>query len=621
MVSYTHIPLTLTRSIRLIHLEAAAHLTDGLRCTLAEVALDSNPVYKALSYSWDAQTPSHPIECDGATLLATQNCMAALRRLRSMDDLTLWIDGICIDQTSIAERSAQVALMRDIYKQAAEVIVWLGEEDEPSKRAIGCLEDIALMSVDKERMERCLPILFGLQVKKDSDDPIGPLFKRSWFSRMWTIQEVALPSQQLVRVLCGSVSLPWLYLAIALDMLRASDYKWGDWHSAMRLQAHLSGLLAAKREGSGAVSQSSNKRSLLEILLYGTEKKCTDPKDRIFALFGIFQELDIIVPAPDYSETLGRIYAAATVACFTNDSCMEFLYHVPSEIRRAGLPSWTVDWGDTAWTATDQRVTVTKKPFTASGMSSPSLQFSENTLRIQIQGSIVDRVRQVGQPLSVKSRQHSAINERLIWDGLRMEANNRWNLDDTAEDIHAAFEVFTSWVDLASSARSQSSGKHAEISRYALCETLLEYHSSEETEQEIVNLKSFQLKIMTTCQRKRFITTESREIGLVPDIVQVGDVVALISGLHLPVILRPVDQGRFLYVCHAYIHGLMGGEKWDKSAKVGIWDSKHLTDHIAQSNQNIRRRNSITLAEACLNTLGSAPSTVLRCYQELIITK
>ncbi|KAH0530180.1 hypothetical protein TsFJ059_004840 [Trichoderma semiorbis] len=614
MVSYTHIPLTLTRSIRLIHLEAAAHLTDGLRCTLAEVALDSNPVYKALSYSWDAQTPSHPIECDGATLLITQNCMAALRRLRSMDDLTLWIDGICIDQTSIAERSAQVALMRDIYKQAAEVIVWLGEEDEPSKRAIGCLEDIALMSVDKERMERCLPILLGLQVKKDSDDPIGPLFKRSWFSRMWTIQEVALPSQQLVRVLCGSVSLPWIYLAIALDMLRASDYKWGDWHSAMRLQAHLSGLLAEKRECSGAVSQSSNKRSLLEILLYGTEKKCTDPKDRIFALFGIFQELDITVPAPDYSETLGRIYAAATVACFTNDSCMEFLYHVPSEHRRAGLPSWTVDWGDAAWTAADQRVTVTKKPFTASGKSSPSLQFSENTLRIQIQGSIVDRVRQVGQPMSVKSRQHSAINERLVWDGLRMEANNGWNLDDTAEDIHAAFEVFASWLDLASSARSQSSGKDAGNSRYALCETLLEYHSFEETEQEIVNLKSsfwpwleaikayssttmlqkstpprsstalqsfftltkgegsrFQLKIMTTCQRKRFITTENREIGLVPDIVQAGDIVALISGLHMPVIFRPVDQGRYLYVCHAYIHGLMDGEKWDKSAKVGIW--------------------------------------------------
>ncbi|KAL7944942.1 hypothetical protein V8C42DRAFT_66320 [Trichoderma barbatum] len=105
----------------------------------------------------------------------------------------------------------------------------------------------------------------------------------------------------------------------------------------------------------------------MEIFLYGTEKKCTDAKDRIFALFGIFQELDITLPAPDYSELLDRIYAAAAVACFTNDSCMDFLYHVPSENRRAGLPSWAIDWGDAAQPTADQCATVTKKPFTASG--------------------------------------------------------------------------------------------------------------------------------------------------------------------------------------------------------------------------------------------------------------
>ncbi|KAL7939293.1 heterokaryon incompatibility domain-containing protein [Trichoderma chlorosporum] len=613
MALYTHIPLTLPRSIRLIHLESAPQLTDALKCTLSEVDLNSAPFYKALSYSWDAQIPSHHIECNGATLHITQNCMAAMRRLRSMGDLTLWIDGICIDQTSTAERSAQVALMRDIYKQAAEVIVWLGEEDEPSKRAIRCLEDIALMSVDKDRMERCLPILLGLQVKKDSDDPIGPLFKRSWFSRMWTIQEVTLPSQQLVQVLCGSVSLPWLYLTIALDMLRASEYRWGDWHSAMRLQAHLSRLLEEKREDNGAARQSINKRSLLDILLFGTEKKCTDPKDRIFALYGILQELDLTVSAPDYSQPLGRIYAAATVACFTNDSCMEFLYHVPSDNRRAGLPSWAIDWGDAARAAVDQRATITMKPFTASGLSSPSLQFSNDTLRIQIQGSIVGSVRQVGQSLSVKSRQHSAINERLIWDGLGMETNNGWKLEDTAEDVHAAFEIFAGWVDLASSAMPHLNGEDKESGWYDLFDTLLEYHSSEGSKQELADLKSsfwpwlkaiqaysstatpqkptppssialesflalttgdgsrFQLKAMATCQRKRLIMAESRAIGLVPDIVQVGDFVTLISGFHMPVILRPAGQGRFLYVCHAYVHGLMGGEKWDEDARVGLW--------------------------------------------------
>lgn len=79
--------------------------------------------------------------------------MAALRRLRGIGDLALWIDGICIDQTSTAERSAQVALIRDIYKQAVEVVVWFGEEDDAIKPTIQSLEDIALMSMDKGQME------------------------------------------------------------------------------------------------------------------------------------------------------------------------------------------------------------------------------------------------------------------------------------------------------------------------------------------------------------------------------------------------------------------------------------------------------------------------------------
>lgn len=146
--------------------------------------------------------------------------MAALRQLRSMGDLTLWIDGICIDQTFTAKRSAQVALIRDIDKQATKVVVGLVRNMRRAKRPFS-MEGIALMSMDKGRMERCLPLLAGLQVKNDSDDPIGPLLKRSWFSCMRMIQEVTLPLQHHVHVLCGSILLSWVYLVTALDMPRA----------------------------------------------------------------------------------------------------------------------------------------------------------------------------------------------------------------------------------------------------------------------------------------------------------------------------------------------------------------------------------------------------------------
>lgn len=230
---------------------------------------------------------------------------------------------------------------------------------------------------------------------------------------------------------------------------------------------------------------------------------------------------------------------------------------------------------------------------------------------------MVDSVRRVGQPLSVKGRPHSAVDGRLVWDGLGMEANGRWNLEETAEDIHAAFQVFAGWVDLASSARSQQPNAEEDESRwYDLRDTLLEHHGSEEGNEELVALNTsfwpwyeairafsaqavrqgsapsasslawasflalakdagsrFQLKMMANCQRKRLIVTGDNVLGLAPDVVEAGDVVALIAGLHMPVILRPTSQGHYHYVCHAYIYGLMDDEKWQKSnASVrGLW--------------------------------------------------
>jgi hypothetical protein len=39
----------------------------------------------------------------------------------------LWLDAICINQEDNAEKSIQVPLMRQIYQQASQVCVYLGE--------------------------------------------------------------------------------------------------------------------------------------------------------------------------------------------------------------------------------------------------------------------------------------------------------------------------------------------------------------------------------------------------------------------------------------------------------------------------------------------------------------
>ena len=48
----------------------------------------------------------------------------------------LWIDQVCINQEDPDERTMQVLLMREIYKKAAIVRVWLTKDTERLTKAV-----------------------------------------------------------------------------------------------------------------------------------------------------------------------------------------------------------------------------------------------------------------------------------------------------------------------------------------------------------------------------------------------------------------------------------------------------------------------------------------------------
>src|ERR1700760_5025656 len=126
---YTHEPLPNGQSIRLLKLHPSS--TNKLSCSLFTAPLAKLPQYDALSYAWDAQNPTEPVSCKGRILKITENCAAALRRLKNkFKDRVLWTDSICIDQSCVEERNSQVKLMGDIYRGAQQVLVWAGEGNE-----------------------------------------------------------------------------------------------------------------------------------------------------------------------------------------------------------------------------------------------------------------------------------------------------------------------------------------------------------------------------------------------------------------------------------------------------------------------------------------------------------
>ena len=126
--AYWHSPLANENSIRLLRLQPGLPSTN-IEIDLFEVTLSNLPDYEALSYAWDSQEPDHKVSCDGKELAITANCNGALNRFRWTNrPRILWVDSICIDQSSLEERGHQVRLMGDVYSKANLVLIWLGEE-------------------------------------------------------------------------------------------------------------------------------------------------------------------------------------------------------------------------------------------------------------------------------------------------------------------------------------------------------------------------------------------------------------------------------------------------------------------------------------------------------------
>lgn len=103
-----------------------------IQVELDTVSIANPGDYEALSYTWgDPEVGAQVIQCNGHDFKATANLFSALRRLRLPDDKRrVWIDAICINQSSIPERNQQVQLMLEIYNGAKQVQIWIGDAEE-----------------------------------------------------------------------------------------------------------------------------------------------------------------------------------------------------------------------------------------------------------------------------------------------------------------------------------------------------------------------------------------------------------------------------------------------------------------------------------------------------------
>lgn len=134
--------------IRVLKIQPASDPDAPISIDLHHISPTSSK-YTAISYVWGDPTHIRHVSISGCAFGVGENLFRVLRSLRGMPDSPyLWIDAICINQTDIPERNSQVKYMAEIYRNAVEVVGWLGDKTPDFDAGFKLLE--ALIDEKKE---------------------------------------------------------------------------------------------------------------------------------------------------------------------------------------------------------------------------------------------------------------------------------------------------------------------------------------------------------------------------------------------------------------------------------------------------------------------------------------
>ncbi|KAK0719486.1 heterokaryon incompatibility protein-domain-containing protein [Lasiosphaeris hirsuta] len=599
---YQYKPLKYDWSIRLIQFDSDStreHDSNVLAVHLTEAQLDNDVDFEALSYTWGGPGGSSFIQVGGRMLRITSNLYSFLKRLREDGRggdraRPYWADQICINQSDIAERNRQVALMAQIYRQSQKTLVWLGETDDDVHLALKVLREIddlgfgrdSLLGTALPRVVQSAELLLGSQQNSANQMQLClyNLFNRAWFTRAWVVQEVAVAGDCTVRV-SGEV-FRWESLDLAILALASMDKK---------TQGTMSGSLVLKTKAAAALrhiqycrkewtSRNAQKRQHDFLYLLGRlspAMECTDPRDRVYAYLSLQQEPQVL--EADYALSVDEVFVKTSFTIAAASKCLDifaFTRYPPIGPNSATsqAPSWAIDWRMPS--TMSSLATKVNSNFCASGdfqyyPSHSSFQQLDGILSVR--GRVIDMVSatfvghqfpRAGDPLALMEclehhevlqmashlypeqsnpagessntlLYHGVVKVLLCYDRKLDDADGRWN-----EDLESALKVLEAYK--SGSAKS-SHDKSFGVKSIDGSETAL--------------LRRFTSKTNRKSMRTLFLTRATQMLGLAPPLSRVGDLVCIIHGSRTPIILRAAaTPGQFHVMGQAYVEGWMHGE-------------------------------------------------------------
>jgi len=600
----------LKSEIRLLKLSPDA--LSIVSCRLSISSLLERPKYRALSYVWGDPKVTETILVNGQNFAATTNLASALRSARdhALDDtIILWADAICINQNDLDEKSHQVQLMGDIYRQASIVLSWLGCDPQISL----ALRTINLVSeqmgpLSEFHNQRDLEWMRGYPHLYQEDDKspdfnkawsaIQVLFKSSYWQRAWIMQEVVLASRLLVQSGDKDIEFQEIFkvsLLLKFKFESKPDFISHNTWAFLRVCAGSSNTLM-ELYGLRLAWQNfhvPDKTSFKTSLLFDTSHQATDPRDQVFALNELMGKAFV----PDYHKSTSQIYTEWAEAYVREHGDLRLLWHCGG--CTPDLPSWVPDWAFRRSNATRTE----RSGMEYSGLFHADLNLScpnpepRSKGKLSAHGYTYDIVRTISKQGGIASAEdkdrliklcHKFVSQSrnvkdgqgitplqlllrtLLWDvdplvprWARIDAqspiNYRWALAFLKLVLSSEESELETQVSKLGLQRGEQFAASFSESFFPNLDRLSNEAFSSMWDSNLEALFHFGNKAMLNLKCFRFFLTSERRLGMCLPETRNNDIVCVLKGSEYPIILRRSSEG-YINVGKCFVFGMMDGE-------------------------------------------------------------
>ncbi|KAF2250393.1 HET-domain-containing protein [Trematosphaeria pertusa] len=551
--------------------------------------------YTALSYVWGAPQFNETIQVGDDSIKITTSLACALQHLRSeKQSVFLWVDQICINQADAKDKEQQIPLMGLVYSHATNTLIWLGDEgDDDAALAFETLH--RAYSAVQYAEQAVTPADFARLSLPNANDAawreVRQLFRRPWFTRLWTIQEAVLSLRIFVK--CGKVTeswddfaswcaslqqaglLDWLVVESTIDLLNLET-------TTKSLPPPTGGTTVnALQQERFVRAVTSQHRVLLDVLVSTRYAQATEAKDKVYGILALV-ETDI---KPRYSTKV-------SVRDVYHEVCLVPLLEDPYRIlccvdHDAPLtPSWIPDWSAPRVTESFGYSTKSLALYSAGGSRYNlggnafhiRLELSDDKKRLTLQGKIFDSIAMLG-PLTTDASldiDEPAQNNKQ-WAPYVDIAHTQGHYPDGSSIYDAFWQTLVAGKDGSGNARAPKD--YSEVFSLILDSSVGNMSSlpgqtySTRRQKGFFTLDSLrsrkpkqiyedlQKAFRAALQNRRFAVTEKGYFALVPRGTEVGYRVCVFEHANVPYVIRCVKSDRVVELLgEAYVHGIMEGQ-------------------------------------------------------------